>query len=83
MAVLTSALSQFQYIYDHSTREYPAIGTLTTQNRDVWAKVRTLQHPLFELSGVCCEFRISHVYPPFPGTKLSFARFIHQRLLCL
>ncbi|KAF8141592.1 acyltransferase ChoActase/COT/CPT [Boletus edulis] len=31
-------VSQFQYIYDHSTDEYPAIGALTAHNRDIWAK---------------------------------------------
>ncbi|KIJ20944.1 hypothetical protein PAXINDRAFT_174316 [Paxillus involutus ATCC 200175] len=31
-------IKQFQYIYDHSVEEYPAIGALTTSNRDIWAK---------------------------------------------
>ncbi|KAF9218968.1 acyltransferase ChoActase/COT/CPT [Gyrodon lividus] len=31
-------IKQFQYIYDHSAEEYPAIGALTASNRDVWAK---------------------------------------------
>ncbi|KLO07461.1 carnitine acetyl transferase [Schizopora paradoxa] len=29
---------QFQHIYDSTTESYPAIGVLTTNNRDVWAK---------------------------------------------
>lgn len=29
---------QIRYILDHTTCEYPAIGTLTASNRDVWAK---------------------------------------------
>ncbi|KAH7914605.1 acyltransferase ChoActase/COT/CPT [Hygrophoropsis aurantiaca] len=29
---------QIQYIYDHTTKEYPGIGILTASNRDVWAK---------------------------------------------
>jgi carnitine O-acetyltransferase len=29
---------QFQYIYDHSEKEYPGVGVLTANNRDVWAK---------------------------------------------
>ncbi|KIJ65645.1 hypothetical protein HYDPIDRAFT_130991 [Hydnomerulius pinastri MD-312] len=31
-------MRQFQYIYDHSTEEYPAIGALTASDRDTWAK---------------------------------------------
>jgi hypothetical protein len=30
---------QLQYIYDHTTQEYPGVGILTASNRDVWAKV--------------------------------------------
>ncbi|KAH7927338.1 acyltransferase ChoActase/COT/CPT [Leucogyrophana mollusca] len=29
---------QIQYIYDHTTEEYPGVGVLTASNRDVWAK---------------------------------------------
>ncbi|KAG9313003.1 acyltransferase ChoActase/COT/CPT [Chiua virens] len=38
VAGMGDLISQFQYIYDHSSDEYPAIGVLTTNNRDVWAK---------------------------------------------
>jgi carnitine O-acetyltransferase len=31
-------ISQIQYIYDHSTDEYPAIGALTADDRDIWGK---------------------------------------------
>ncbi|KAN0097062.1 Acyltransferase ChoActase/COT/CPT [Tylopilus felleus] len=31
-------IRQFQYIYDHTTEEYPAIGVLSTHDRDTWAK---------------------------------------------
>ena len=34
------ASRQFQYIYDHTTHEYPGVGVLSASNRDVWAKVR-------------------------------------------
>ncbi|THH05513.1 hypothetical protein EW145_g4738 [Phellinidium pouzarii] len=29
---------QFQYIYDHTTHEYPAVGVLSASKRDIWAK---------------------------------------------
>ncbi|RDB23658.1 Carnitine O-acetyltransferase, mitochondrial [Hypsizygus marmoreus] len=29
---------QIQYIYDNTTQEYPGVGVLTANNRDVWAK---------------------------------------------
>ncbi|KAH8116536.1 carnitine acetyl transferase [Phellopilus nigrolimitatus] len=29
---------QFQNIYDNTTHDYPAVGLLSTSNRDVWAK---------------------------------------------
>ncbi|KAG8220958.1 acyltransferase ChoActase/COT/CPT [Butyriboletus roseoflavus] len=38
VAGMRDLISQFQYIYDHSTVEYPAIGVLTAHNRDTWAK---------------------------------------------
>ncbi|KAI6130177.1 carnitine acetyl transferase [Pisolithus croceorrhizus] len=35
-------IKQFQYIYDQSTTEYPAVGALTASDRDTWAKDFTL-----------------------------------------
>lgn len=35
-------MKQFQYIYDHSNGEYPAVGALTASDRDTWAKDFTL-----------------------------------------
>ncbi|KAF8576139.1 acyltransferase ChoActase/COT/CPT [Ramaria rubella] len=30
--------SQFQHIYDNTKEDYPGVGTLTSSNRDTWAK---------------------------------------------
>ena len=38
---------QFQYIYDHTTEEYPAVGVLTAHDRDTWAKVCGLHQPFY------------------------------------
>ncbi|KAL4062557.1 acyltransferase ChoActase/COT/CPT [Scleroderma citrinum] len=35
---MAELIKQFQYIYDNSNEEYPAIGALTASDRDTWAK---------------------------------------------
>jgi carnitine O-acetyltransferase len=38
------AFRQIQFIYDNTDNTYPGVGVLTSNNRDVWAKVS--HHPL-------------------------------------
>jgi hypothetical protein len=34
-----TVLRQFKHIYENTDQEYPAVGVLTSANRDLWAKV--------------------------------------------
>ena len=38
-----SLYRQITHVLENTTHEYPAIGTLTASNRDIWAKVSILK----------------------------------------
>ncbi|KAN0097060.1 Acyltransferase ChoActase/COT/CPT [Tylopilus felleus] len=52
-------IRQFQYIYDHTTEEYPAVGVLTAHDRDTWAKDLALLSSVLHNAAILREIESS------------------------
>jgi carnitine O-acetyltransferase len=73
--VLTYMCSLFQYIYDHTRHEHPAVGILAAANRDLWAKVSS---KCYARKSTDTNLR---TIVPLPQTRITrpfLRRYIHQ-----